>query len=159
MQDILDAHAQRVRASNDDFAKAAEAAREAADAAARAAIAEFGATLVEIARDAEQARKKLADALEAATARAQAALAQAFDANVAELALSTAAAQDELAARSQFLTTGRLPSGVDPLPRALDLHFRDSDPPSAELIVLDHKPSAAAAADAPEPAPTQTAAE
>ena len=116
MEDVLHAHAARVAASNQRLTEAAKALRETADAAARVAVAQFGERILGAVKAAEAARIDLDAALEAATGEAQAALAAAFDANLADIAISNAAAQAELDARAAFVATGRLPTG-NALPR------------------------------------------
>ena len=161
MDDVLAAHIERVTASNSEFTAAAGGAREAANSALRAHLAAFGERLVAVARDAEAARAELSSALEAEIAAAKARIAAAFDDNIAAIALSISAAQGEFAARSEFLSTGRLPSGVAPLPRAgVELAFRDSDPSGGELVVLPRRSPDAPDAEAADSlaAPAQAAA-
>lgn len=128
MEDVLTAHAERVAAANCELARRLAADRDEADARMREKVSAFGARLVDIAKEIEATRIGIVADLEAIIAQMLQSSDSALEANVAVVALSAAAMQGQIADRTIFMTTGKLPAQAAQLPGGTQLVFRDDDP-------------------------------
>jgi hypothetical protein len=120
VDDLLTTHANRVAASHKAHMEAATNARHAADEALREQIAAFGAKLVEASATISDACQKLLSALDRIRGDAASQMGEAFAANLAEIASSSAAMESEMRQREAFLMTGKLPI-EDKLPKTAEL--------------------------------------
>lgn len=128
MDDLIVAHAENVASANLAHMTATDKAAADADEAIRKRIGDFGHRIVEIIGTFDEARAALINDVNAIVLEMKVALAGAFAEAQGEIAASQTMLQRKMAARTEFLATGKLPVD-DPLPK-LAANDRAEQPPA-----------------------------
>ena len=112
MEDVLTAHADRVRDANERHAERAEQIRQEAAGSIHATIEKFSDAMVEVMRNLDAATKAAMAAISEIAARAERELADAFTTNIMTISASETAMRAAMDARQTFFATGKLPEPV-----------------------------------------------